>query len=363
MRSRRWLPALVVVAALVGVASAAGAQVDPSPGPAVWTSTCVAPGPTQLVVYGRGWQPGLVRITLGGVDVGTATPASGVFQTKVTITAPADGEVVLAAEGAQTATYRITVSGACPSISAAVPEGTCGAAAQQIEVDLTVSGLAAAEGPATFAHYVDLFGPAERIDRRQPTVTNGGYTLKVLVGNVPGRPVPVTVERNVGGTFTYATAIVALPPACAPGTTATTAPPTTTGPGPATTAPATTAPPTTAAPVTPLPPLVLPPSFLPGGAPSLSLSPALGVAGQATTVAGTGFGPSATVTLRWRPGVGEWTVRAGGDGSFRTQVLVLPKDIEGPRVLEAIGAAPASAAYLVVPGSQQPAFGGVFVRG
>ncbi len=49
--------------------------------------------------------------------------------------------------------------------------------------------------------------------------------------------------------------------------------------------------------------------------------------------------PSAAVILRWRPGIGQWTVTAGGDGSFRTQVLVLPDDVEGPRLLEAVGAA------------------------
>jgi len=95
---------------------------------------------------------------------------------------------------------------------------------------------------------------------------------------------------------------------------------------------------------------------------SLELSPALGRAGEATTVAGRGFAPSQAVTLRWRPGIGTWSVTAGGDGSFRTQVLVLPNDVEGPRVLEVVGGGVNPAGYLVVPSSEQPAFGGLFVR-
>jgi hypothetical protein len=89
----------------------------------------------------------------------------------------------------------------------------------------------------------------------------------------------------------------------------------------------------------------------------------VGRGGETATVSGRGFAPSRPVTLRWRPGLGQWTVTAGGDGTFRTQVLVLPKDVEGPRVLEVDGGGAAPVPYLVVPGSEQPAFGGVFVRG
>jgi len=180
---------------------------------------------------------------------------------------------------------------------------------------------------------------------------------------VPVRVVPVSVEaRQADGTFRFATALVSLPPACS-------------GPGPTTTAPATTTVPRiqpigplTTTPVigglTPLAPSVAQPRPpRPSGPPSLSLSPSLGQSGQAATVSGTGFAPSSEVTLRWRPGIGEWTVRAGGDGSFRTQVLVLPNDIEGGRMLDAVGELKASASYLVVPASNQAAFGGVFLRG
>ena len=361
-RSRRWLPGLLVAAALVVAASAAGAQVDPGPPLAVWASSCVASGPSELVVYGRGWEAGTVTITVGTGE-GSATAASGVFQARVAITAPAEGPLVLTAkQGAErTAQHTIDVSSSCsPSVSVVVGGLACLAPGQLVPVNLTVAGT----GTRTFDHYVDLFGPAETINRSHPAPENGSYTLSMLVRNVPGRIVPVTVEATeAGGTFTYATTNATLPPECAsPETTTSTAPPTTVAPTPETTAPPAT--PAPAAPAAPLPPAVAPPSFgLPSAPPSLSLGPSLGQAGQATTVAGTGFGPSTPVTLRWRPGIGEWTVTAGGDGSFRTQVLVLPNDIEGPRRLEAVGTATASASYLVVPGSQQPAFGGVFVRG
>ena len=363
-RSRRWLPGVVVAAAVAAAASAAGAQVEPVER-RVWAASCVAPGPGDLFVYGRGWGDGPVTIVVGQAG-GSVTPASGVFQTRIGITAPGEGEqlsVTASQPGGAEATHQISVSGSCsPTVAATVGGNACAAAGDGVPVFLTVDR--APGGPYT--HYVDLFGPAETISRFQPPAGATAYTVTVLVKNVPDRVVPVTVEaRATTGASSFATTSVRLPPTCPAATSTTSTAPATTAPRPTetTAAPGTTAPPppTTASPG----PVVVPvPSFgAPPASTSLSLSPAVGQAGQATTVTGTGFGPSTTVLLRWRPGIGQWTITAGGDGSFRTQVLVLPNDIEGPRVLEAVGAASASARFLVVRGSQQPAFGGVFVRG
>ncbi|MEO5680099.1 MAG: hypothetical protein ABIS47_10560 [Acidimicrobiales bacterium] len=372
-RSRRWLPVLLVVAVVAGAASRVGAEVDPrgAVGPSAWAASCVGPGPSELVVYGRGWASGPVtlEVQVDGQDIGstTAPTPSGVFQARVAITVPAGatGATLIASQGQPTARQEIVVGSPCPLTVAAVVSATpCAASGQAVPLDLSVKGA-----PPSFdqvRHYADLFGTAEAIDRTQPARDSGDYTLRLMVPNRPGRLIPVTVEAreaSTGRAFTYATASLTLPPTCAASTTVTTAPATTAAP-PATTAPPTTAPPAALGPVTTLPPPPTRPAagFL-TGRPEISVSPTVGQTGQAATVTGRGFAPSALVTLRWRPGIGEWTVAAGGDGSFRTQVLVLPKDVEGPRVLEALGATPASAGYLVVPGSDQPAFGGIFVRG
>jgi len=295
---------------------------------------------------------------------GSATAVSGVFQTRLAITAPSQGSLKLtASQGATTAEQVISVSSSCtPKVAAGVTGAPCAGAGQLVPIDLNVSGVP----ETTFnlvVHHVDLFGPAEVINRSQPVRVNGAYSLNILVRNAPGRVVPVTIEaRETTGTFKYATANVTLPPACPPPSTPTTASPPA---GADTTQPAVPpASPPPASVITPLPPLLIPlRPGRPAGPPSLSLSPSLGQAGQAATVTGTGFTPSATVTLRWQPGIGQWTVRAGGDGSFRTQVLVLPNDIEGRRTLEAVGEATASVSYLVVPAADRSAFGGVFLRG
>lgn len=364
---------LLVVALVLGAASSGGAQVDPPDpsAPAVWGASCVTPGSSEMVVYGRGFIPAIVTLEAtdqGGAIVGAATAAAaerpgaaGAFQGRIALSVP-EGASTLLLVGTQSgrrAEHSMTVSSSCaPTISAAGAVA-CAVPGGPVPITVTVRGAPT----ATFnllLHHVDLYGPAEAVDRTQPARPDGDYALPLRAPNVPGRVVPVTVEaRRPGSGFAYATTSFTMPPACAAPTTA---PPATAATVPATTQPTiapTTA--TTAPVVTILPPLTRP---RPGAGPvTLALSPALGQAGEAATVSGTGFAASATLTLRWRPGIGEWKVTTGGDGSFRTQVLVLPKDIEGPRVLEVVEGGAAPAPYLVVPGSDQPAFGGIFVRG
>lgn len=371
---RRWLPVLLVAVLVLGVASSGGAQVDPADpsAPSVWAASCVTPGAAELAVYGRGFvaAPVAVEVTdQSGALVGAATAgatdrqgAGAVFQARVALAMPTGATTLLltATQSGRQDEQTITVSSSSctPTISVTGP-ATCATQGQPVPITVTVRG-APLETFDLLLHHIDLYGPAEAVDRTQPPRPNGDYTLPLRVPGVPGRVVPVTLEaRRVAGGFAYATTSFSQPPACAVPTTAPPPPPVT---NPATTQPTsavTTA--TTAPPVSFLPPVVRPPVTT--GPVTLAVSPALGRTGEATTVTGSGFPASVTLTLRWRPGIGEWPVTTGGDGSFRTQVLVLPKDVEGPRVLEVLegGAPPAS--YLVVPSSDQPAFGGVFVRG
>lgn len=372
---RRWLPVALVASVVLGVATSVGAQVDPSPpgGAAVWSVSCVNPGSADLVAYGRGWSTGPVAIEVRDetgslLGVGAATPSeaaggAGQFQTRLQVGAPAEATLrLVATQPGRSAEHTITVGSCSPTIIA-VATGSCALAGRPVLVTLTVRGAP----PSAFdvvVHHVDLYGPAEAVDRSQPNRPNGDYSFPITVPNAPDRVVPVTVEaRRTSGGFAYATAMVGLPPACSQ-------PNSTTAPSSPTTVPGTTQPPgatTTAAPASPGPLVTLPPSRFPlpvpaTGPSALVLRPTIGRTGEATTVTGSGFAPSSTLTLRWRPGIGEWRVRAGGDGSFRTQVLVLPNDVEGRRVLEVVEGGTTSAVYLVVPSSDQPAFNGVFVR-
>jgi hypothetical protein len=362
---------LVVVAVVGGVASSGGAQVDPVfPTPrAVWASSCVPPGGSELVVYGRGWGGGPVDVEVsdqsrrvGGASVPTVDrPGGSVFQGRVGLSVPAGAgalRLVVSQAGA-TAEHPLVASGSCAPAIGAVVDTPCAPPSRPVVITVNVRGAP----PSAFdlvLHHADLFGPAEAVNRSQPARPDGDYTFPLTVPNAPGRVVPVTVEaRRPNGSFAYATANVGLPPACSvPGSTTPTSPATV----PGTTQPTSAA--TTASPRGPtvtVPPFSLPRPNDGTGRVALNLSPALGRAGEATTVVGRGFAPSTAVTLRWRPGIGEWTVTTGGDGTFRTQVLVLPNDVEGPRALEVVSGGAPPAPYLVVPGSHQPAFGGVFL--
>jgi hypothetical protein len=90
------------------------------------------------------------------------------------------------------------------------------------------------------------------------------------------------------------------------------------------------------------------------GTPSLTLAPVLGPPGTVVAVSGSGFPANTAVPLVWKPGIGTATAFADGTGAFRAQMLVLPRDELGPRLLQAQGFTP-SADFLVVPISVEPA--------
>lgn len=92
------------------------------------------------------------------------------------------------------------------------------------------------------------------------------------------------------------------------------------------------------------------------GQPILELLPAVGPPGFVTIAEGSGFPRRAEVTLAWDPGIGELEVIADAGGVFRTQVLIFPGDIQGPRVLVATGDGftDVEAPFLVEPATIQP---------
>ncbi|GIJ26826.1 translocation protein TolB [Micromonospora qiuiae] len=103
-------------------------------------------------------------------------------------------------------------------------------------------------------------------------------------------------------------------------------------------------------------------------APRVRLDSVIGPPGFVTAAIGTDFPPGARVRLSWSPGITTTpdTVTVAADGSFRTQVLVLRKDVLGPRELaaervsgRAFAPVRAPDPFLVVPrGLGPPAFSG-----
>jgi hypothetical protein len=99
--------------------------------------------------------------------------------------------------------------------------------------------------------------------------------------------------------------------------------------------------------------IVIPPPT-PGA--SLVVDPPLGPGGLVARARGTGFPANQPVNIGWSPGIGLFVATAGPDGTFETQALVMSGDTLGPRTLVATsGAVAASAQFLVVPSTMQPA--------
>lgn len=98
-------------------------------------------------------------------------------------------------------------------------------------------------------------------------------------------------------------------------------------------------------------------------APTLRLDPPIGPPGFVTEAIGTNFPPGATVSLVWSVGLTASmpAVVADPSGSFSVPMLILPRDMLGPRVLTgtftlAGGGSALSPPFLVVPGTGQPPF-------
>jgi Tol biopolymer transport system component len=98
-------------------------------------------------------------------------------------------------------------------------------------------------------------------------------------------------------------------------------------------------------------------------APTIVVDPAIGPPGFVTSAIGTNFPPGASVTLTWSVGLTASMppVVADAAGTFTVQVLILPRDTLGPRILAGTftasgGGSAASQPFLVVPGTDQPPF-------
>lgn len=95
----------------------------------------------------------------------------------------------------------------------------------------------------------------------------------------------------------------------------------------------------------------------------LRLDPPSGPAGTVAIATGAGFPANAPVVLTWSAGITPTPLEpvfTDAAGAFTAQVLVLPRDREGPRTLRAVAtlsgvpATPASAPFLVVAGTAAP---------
>jgi Tol biopolymer transport system component len=97
-----------------------------------------------------------------------------------------------------------------------------------------------------------------------------------------------------------------------------------------------------------------------GLVPQLVTDPALGRPGFVTELRGAHFPGETLLILEWVPGLGRELVRTRADGTFTTRMMILPRDMLGPRVLEARGvdsqeqAFRIGADFLVVAGTAQP---------
>ena len=100
----------------------------------------------------------------------------------------------------------------------------------------------------------------------------------------------------------------------------------------------------------------------------LRLDPPRGPTGSVTIATGTGFPANAPVVLTWSVGITPTPLEpifTDATGAFSAQVLVLPRDREGARTLRALAtlsgvpAAPASAPFLVLPGTAAPPVSGL----
>ncbi len=100
----------------------------------------------------------------------------------------------------------------------------------------------------------------------------------------------------------------------------------------------------------------------------LRVDPERGPTGTVTLATGSGFPANAPVVLTWSSGITPTPLQpifTDATGGFTAQVLILPRDREGPRTLRAVAtlsgvpATPATARFLVVAGTAAPPVSGL----
>ncbi len=331
--------ALAVVALALLMPAPTAAQAD---SPTISLSPDCAPeGERESVqVTGRGWWPGdLVDIYMdstSGSRIGGATPdSSGNFSASVVTPARAGGyHRIVAANGYpnfQTADAGLRVPCTLQPRVGLTP--TCAATGER---ELTVEGFDFP--PRNDTRITFDAGGSSEFEITSATDENG-YAIETFAIATNEEREYVVVVDDYGVYGATARAVYRVP--CPPPTTTSSSSSTTTTTQPTTTTAATTTTTTTIPPPTP-------------GA-TLSIVPPLGRPGFVAIARGEGFTPG-PVTLEWEPGTGTTAAVAGDDGTFVTQVLIMPNDVLGLRTLIATGAVTtASAPFLVVPNSMKPA--------
>lgn len=338
------------------------------------STTCLVVGvATPVIVWGSSF-PSTSTVTVEPTAEAPATvtpdpaeghPAGGSFLVRVSVvgTTTTGGAFRFRASQGDLSVFSPLIyvlgPGACPAPS--TPTTCVSIPPASSTIPVTVTGLRVPPGSDfamegyTARFYLDYHAP-DPVPASPPTatVTKGTVSATITAVAPPTPPYPegdlVTVRLDPP---TFRAAVAAPPPPqfvsffiprCLPPpttTTAATTPPTTRPPPGSTTTGAPGSSTTSTAPgpvVTPL----------------LGVYPYVGPDGFVTTARGSGFPPGATVTLQWSPGIGSVVVRAGPDGSFVTPVLILPRDVLGPRTLVALGFPTATAGFLVEPGSAGP---------
>lgn len=339
---RRLLVALVVCGLLVAVSASlpAGAQqaasitLTPSSAPAGTTGTW------SIAVTGFGFVPNTtVTITFANTTAGTTLAnRSGQISTTINPNRRVGGYYSVQACDQQGICGFATFE-SVPQVSISPP---CSRPGQTTDVTVTGSGW-----PARYPIYVTYDYPSNFV---RTTIGGADSTFSVVFTGVnpPNRDVVIYVEQP-DRELAVRTIWSACPPETTTTTTSTTVPDTTTT--------STTRPPgggvVTTTTSTTIPTIVTIPPPTPGAA--LLVTPSLGPGGFVTTALGSGFPANQPVTLGWSPGIGIYSVTAGPDGTFVSPVLIMNRDVLGPRALVATsGEVSASASFLVVPSTVQP---------
>lgn len=339
----RWRSILAVVLIAVGLVAAN----PPGAGAAAPKLTvgprCLPPSgrPISLTFTGTDFTPSAPNNEVGVhiVDQNdqpvttTTTDTGGGFRVAVTMLARPVGYHTFRAEDGANKVAIAAFLVPCPSISVEPGCGPTGALPDTYS--LTVKGSSFPPLQAEDPSIVDLKFGGTAAGEEVYVDPDGVFSTTIT----PGRHAAGTyrVEATDRRDRFLATAPFVVP--CSTETTATTAPEVT---------------------VTTTPPPPPPPT---GPAPACSLVPAVGPPGFVTEAACSGFPAGSTAVLRWAPGLGTTTVGVAADGTFRVPVLILPRDVLGPREIVAeAGGVSARAPFLVVPPTVSPSGGDVATR-
>ncbi|MGH9285378.1 MAG: hypothetical protein ACRD0M_06855 [Acidimicrobiales bacterium] len=186
------------------------------------------------------------------------------------------------------------------------------------------------------------------------TSAGAANTFSVPLWRVPAQPAAADGTYAIVANDGDARAVLAWQVPCPPLATTTT-PPTTEAPttsvGPTTSQPPAGRTTTSLGPTT-----TAPPDRPPAAQPVLSCTPCVGAGGLVVQVNGQGFAASSPVVLRWSPGLGEATAFTDAAGGFGAPVLILARDVPGPRQLITTDGAGnvASVDVVVVPSTVEP---------